>query len=76
MQKGEKIKSGSLKGGKSLPSAKARPGTGARFKALESKLAKKGVKNPGGLAAALGRAKYGSTKMAKMAAAGRKKGGK
>lgn len=73
-KKGQKIKPGSLKGGKSEPSAKAKMGSGKRFKALEKKLSKeKGVYDPAGLAAALGRAKVGSSKMSKMAAKGRKK---
>ena len=72
MKKGSKIKPGSLKGGKDMPSSKAKAGSGGRFKALESKLAAKGAKNPGALAAALGRAKFGSKKMAKMSAKGKK----
>ena len=72
MKKGQKIIPGMLKGGKSQPSAKAKPGTGARFAALENKLAGKGVKNPGALAAAIGRAKFGAKKMSKMAAKGKK----
>ena len=48
-------------------------GTGARFKSLEHELARRGnVKNPEALAASIGRAKYGETRMAKMAARGRK----
>jgi len=73
MAEGNKIKPGSLKGGKNMPSSKAKPGAGGRFKTLKGKLAKQGVKNPGGLAAALGRAKFGSKGMAKMAAKGKKK---
>lgn len=72
-KKGQKVKPGSLKGGKSEPSSKSKPGTGKRFSALEKKLSKeKGVDNPAGLAAALGRAKFGKKKMASMAAKGRK----
>lgn len=48
-------------------------GSGARFKALQGELAKRGAKNPGAMAAAIGRAKYGKVKMSKMAAAGRKR---
>lgn len=74
VKKGKKVKPGFLKGGKSEPSAKAKAGSGKRFKALKSKLSKeKGVYNPAGLAAALGRAKFGSKKMSKMSAKGRKK---
>jgi hypothetical protein len=48
-------------------------GGGGRFAALKSKLAdRKGVSNPGALAAYIGREKYGAAKMASMAAKGRK----
>ncbi len=53
--------------------AKARLGSGKRFKSLKSKLAKRGAKNPGALAAYIGRKKYGSKKMAKLSAAGRRR---
>ena len=53
--------------------AKAKLGSGARFKALTGKLKKKGAKNPKALAAWIGRKKYGKKKMAKMSATGRKK---
>lgn len=54
-------------------SKKPKLGSGARFKALEGKLAKEpGVTNPGALAASIGRNKYGAGKMASMAAKGRK----
>lgn len=43
------------------------------FKKLKSKLAKKGIKNPGGLAYEIGARKYGKAGMAKKAAAGRRK---
>jgi len=53
--------------------AKARLGSGARFRALEGKLAHRGgVTNPGALAAYIGRKKYGSRKFAKLSARGRK----
>lgn len=55
--------------------AKAKLGSGKRFKTLTAKLAAKGAKNPKGLAAYIGRKKYGKKKMADMAAAGRKKSG-
>lgn len=72
-KKGQKIRAGSLKGGKNQPSTKAKAGSGSRFKALEKKLShQKGVTNPAGLAAALGRAKFGKNKMASMASKGRK----
>lgn len=53
---------------------KAKLGSGARFKTLKNKLAKKGASNPGALAAYIGRKKYGAKKMAKMAVVGRKRG--
>jgi len=52
---------------------KPKLGTGKRFKALTTKLSKKGAKNPKALAAWIGRKKYGKKKMAKMAAKGRKR---
>lgn len=53
---------------------KARLGSGKRFAALKNKLAgRKGVTNPAALAATIGRKKYGSTRMAKLSAKGRKK---
>lgn len=53
--------------------AKAKLGSGARFKAVERKAAASGARDPGAVAAAAGIAKYGVKKMARMAAAGRKK---
>ncbi len=51
------------------------PGSG-NFDALKKKLAgRKGVSDPAGLAAYLGRKKMGSAKFQKMAAEGRKKAG-
>lgn len=53
--------------------AKAKLGSGARFKALKNKLSKqKGVTDPGALAAEIGRKKYGNKKMAQLSAKGRK----
>jgi len=49
-----------------------RPGGGGRFAKLKKKLGRrKGVKNPGALAAWIGRKKYGRRKMAKWSATGR-----
>jgi hypothetical protein len=45
-------------------------GSGARFKQLTKKLS--GARDPKALAAAIGRKKYGSGMMARMAAKGRK----
>ena len=55
---------------------KAKLGTGARFKALKKKLAKRGAKNPAALAAFIGRKKYGKKKFAKLSAAGRRSDGR
>lgn len=55
---------------------KPRLGSGKRFAALKAKLAKNGIKNPGGLAAKIGRAKYGKKKFAKLSATGRKRAAK
>lgn len=50
-------------------------GSGARFKALTKKLAgRKGVTNPGALAAYIGRKKFGAKKFAQLSAKGRKNG--
>jgi len=50
-----------------------KPGGGGRFKALAGKLAKKkGVTDPKGLAAFIGREKYGKPEFQEMAAKGRK----
>lgn len=50
-------------------------GGGGRFEKLEGELDhKKGIKNPGALAASIGKKKYGASKMASMAAKGRKRG--
>jgi hypothetical protein len=52
--------------------AKPKLGTGERFSALKSSLAERpGVRNPGALAAYIGRQKYGASKMAKMASHGK-----
>ncbi len=53
--------------------AKAKLGSGARFKALKNKLSAKGAKNPGALAAYIGRKKYGAKKFAKLSVNGKKK---
>lgn len=56
---------------------KAKLGTGKRFKSLKKKLAsrkgKRKVKNPGALAAWIGRRKYGKKRFAKLSAKGRKR---
>lgn len=50
-----------------------KPGGGGRFAALKSKLAARGARNPGALAAYIGREKYGAKRMANMAARGRRR---
>lgn len=53
---------------------KPKLGSGKRFAALEKSIAAKhDVSNPAAVAASIGRKKYGEEKMAKMAAAGRKR---
>jgi hypothetical protein len=53
---------------------KAKLGSGARFRKLKGQLAKqKGVRDPGAVAASIGRKKYGKKKMAKLSAQGRKR---
>lgn len=55
--------------------AKAKLGSGARFKALEKKGEKEGYSKEGAaaMAASVGRKKYGEKKMTKMAVAGKKR---
>lgn len=52
---------------------KARGKKHVGFKKLKGKLARKGVRNPGALAASIGRKKYGAAGMAALSAAGRRK---
>lgn len=52
--------------------AKPKLGSGKRFKALEMKLKKRGVKNPGALSAYIGRKKYGNKKFEAMSKHGKK----
>jgi hypothetical protein len=54
--------------------AKPKLGSGARFKKLKGELAKKkGIRDPGAVAASIGRKKYGAKRMQQMSAAGRKR---
>ena len=51
---------------------KSKLGSGARFKALEQKIAKNPkVTNPAAVAASIGRAKYGNARFQRLAAKGR-----
>jgi len=52
---------------------KAKLGSGKRFRSLKSKLRRKGVRSPSGLAASIGRKKLGKTRFQKLAAKGRKR---
>lgn len=70
-EKQEEIKFTSTKELDSM--AKAKLGSGARFKAVEKKAAASGAENPAAVAAAAGIKKYGAAKMGKMAKAGKKK---
>jgi hypothetical protein len=54
---------------------KPKLGSGQRFKQLKRKLAAKGIRDPGALAGAIGRKKWGAKRMAKMSAAGRRRAG-
>ena len=51
--------------------AKAKLGTGARFKALTKKLTKKGARSPKVLAAWIGRRKYGKKRFGQLSAGGK-----
>ena len=52
--------------------AKAKLGSGARFKSLTKKLVKKGAKSPKALAAWIGRRKYGAKRFGKLSSGGKK----
>lgn len=52
---------------------KRRLGDGKGFRSLKRKLARKGVRSPAGLAATIGRRKYGKARFQKLAAAGRRR---
>ncbi len=52
---------------------KAKLGSGARFRKVAASARKSGARNPKAVAAAVGMKKYGKARMAKMAAAGRRR---
>ena len=54
-----------------LTEAKAKLGSGARFKTLKKKLSKKGAKSSGALDAWIGRKKFGKAKFAKLSTHGK-----
>jgi len=56
-----------------MASHKPKLGSGARFAAIEKSAKASGATNPAAVAAAAGIKKYGKTRMAQMAAAGRKR---
>lgn len=49
------------------------PGGGGRFEKLKGELSSRGAKNPGGLAAWIGRKKYGAKKMGDFSGQGRRR---
>lgn len=51
--------------------AKAKLGSGVRFKKLANKMAREGVEDPNAVAASIGRKKYGNKKMNAMAKKGK-----
>ena len=53
--------------------AKAKLGSGARFKSLSKKLRKKGVRDPDALTASIGRKKFGKKRFQELALAGKKR---
>jgi hypothetical protein len=55
------------------PNKRAPLGQGGRFAAVEASARRSGAKNPAAVAAAVGRRKYGKSKMASLSAKGRKK---
>jgi hypothetical protein len=53
---------------------KGKLGSGSRFRSLKGQIARRGgVRNPGAVAASIGRKKYGKKRFQAMAAAGRKR---
>lgn len=62
---------------KQYEKAKKKPlGEGSRFKAVEASAKAGGARDPGAVAAVVGRKKHGKKKMAKLSAGGKKKGRK
>jgi len=53
--------------------AKAKLGSGVRFKRLANTMAREGVEDPDAVAASIGRKKYGNKKMQGMAEKGKKR---
>ena len=57
---------------KTVAEHKPKLGTGARFEELKAKLSRQGVRDPGALAASIGRKKFGTKHFAKLSAHGKK----
>ena len=55
-----------------MPGKSMKLGGGGRFQKLKANLARKGVDDPGALAASIGRKKYGKARFQKMAAKGQR----
>lgn len=62
--------------GKGGTAAGAPLGSGANFAKIKAQAAASGARNPGGVAYAAGKAKYGKKVMSQLAQAGKKKKGK
>jgi hypothetical protein len=77
MKKPKSIKDIPIHGKDGMPTTymgkSTRPGGGGRFAEVEAAAKKSGAKNPAAVAAMAGRKKYGAKKMAKWAAAGKKR---
>ena len=58
---------------KTRKARKPKLGTGKRFATLKAKLGRKGARNPGALAAFIGRKKFGKKRFAALGAAGRRR---
>ncbi len=71
----EKAKKGKIKTAGKFKGKSNKLGGGGRFAQMEAKLKGK-VSNPGAVAAMIGRKKYGTKKMASMAAKGKKRAAK
>jgi len=74
-KKGRKSKAAIRRARASYKAAKKKykPGEGGRFKAMKKLAAAGGARDPGAIAAAIGRRKYGKKRFQQMAAAGRKR---
>lgn len=69
----KKIAKGTMKKTGTFMGKSNKLGGGGRFKQIEAKAKASGATDPGAVAAAIGRKKYGKAKFQKMAAKGKKK---